>query len=310
MSKCPLFGICGGCKFDFASDDYRVQKLQVLPNCDCVSEPVWGLVGTRRRADFVAAPGQFGFYKTGTRDIVNVKSCPNLLSDINDVVPELAALPWVCVASVLVTKCDNGIVVNVSSDVPYFNPEFRIAVQKLSAQIIRFTWNKTVIRSYNTPKISFGGEVVDFPDSAFLQPTEYTEEAIRNLVVGAVGDARHVADLFCGLGNFTFATNATGFDIVGTGVKRDLFKRPLTVAQLNQYDVVIMDPPRAGAMAQSKEIAKSNVRIVVYVSCNPNTWMRDRNILLGGGYKLQQIIPVDQFVGAAHWEIFSVFIKE
>jgi len=309
MTKCPLFGICGGCKFDFASDDYRTQKLKTLPNLENPDAPFWGMAGGRRRADFVAAQNYFGFYKMGTRDIIDVKKCPNVVSGINDVLPNLAALPWGGVASVLVTMCENGIVVNVTSDVPYFNPDFRACVQKLPPQIIRFTWNNTVVRAYDTPRIAFDDVVVDFPDSGFLQPTKYTERVLRNLVVGAVGGAKHVADLFCGIGNFTFATKATGFDIVGTGVKRDLFKKPLTVAQLNQYDAVIMDPPRAGAMAQSIEIAKSNVNTVVYVSCNPGTWVRDKNILMRGGYKLQKVIPVDQFVGSAHWEIFSVFTK-
>ena len=114
---------------------------------------------------------------------------------------------------------------------------------------------------------------------------------------------------FCGLGNFTYATNATGFDIFGNGINRDLFKKPLLVKQLNNYDVVIMDPPRAGAMAQSKELSKSDVKKIIYVSCNPNTFMRDQKILEQGGYKMATLIPVDQFVGSSHWEIFSVFEK-
>ena len=119
-----------------------------------------------------------------------------------------------------------------------------------------------------------------------------------------------MADLFCGLGNFTFALNADGFDIVGTGVKRDLFKKPLTVGMLNNYDCVVMDPPRAGADAQCKEIINSNVKRIIYVSCNPNTFVRDKSTLEHGGYKMVEIIPVDQFVGSNHWELFSVFEKQ
>ena len=132
---------------------------------------------------------------------------------------------------------------------------------------------------------------------------------MRDLVVEYVGGMGRVADLFCGLGNFTFATNATGFDIVGNGIKRDLFKKPLIVQNLNQYDVVIMDPPRAGAEKQSKELSKSNIKRIIYVSCNPTTFVRDKKILETGGYKMTVAIPVDQFVGSIHWEIFSVFEK-
>lgn len=309
MKKCPFFGLCGGCAYDFTAADYRTQKAKKLPKIENMDEPIWGPLGARRRADFAAAPNYFGFFKSGSKDIINITNCPNILPEINEVVPNLAALPWGCAASVLVTKCENGIVVNVTSDVPYFSPEFRAAVQKLPPQIIRFTWNKTVARAYHVPQISFDGTNTDFPDGAFLQPTTDTEKTLRDLVVSAVGGAKHVADLFCGIGNFTFATNATGFDIMGMGVNRDLFKKPLGTAQLNQYDAVIMDPPRAGAMAQSKELSKSNVPIIVYISCNPNTWVRDRNILERGGYSIKTVIPVDQFVGSSHWEIFSVFQK-
>lgn len=309
MAKCPFFGMCGGCKYDFNAPEYHAQKSETLPKIDNMREPVWGAPGTRRRADFVAAPNHFGFYKTGTRDIVDITKCPNILPEINDILPNLAGLPWGGVASVLVTLCKNGIVVNVTSDVPYFGPEFRDAVQKLPPQIIRFTWNNSVIRKYHAPQIEFDDVVVDFPDGAFLQPTTDTEKTLRDLVVDTVAGKKHIADLFCGIGNFTFATNATGFDIMGTGTNRDLFKKPLTTAQLNQYDAVIMDPPRAGAMAQSKELAKSDVPTIVYISCNPGTWTRDKNILIRGGYTLKTVIPVDQFVGTAHWEVFSVFVK-
>ena len=70
-----------------------------------------------------------------------------------------------------------------------------------------------------------------------------------------------------------------------------------------------MDPPRAGAEKQSKELSKSNVKRIIYVSCNPNTFVRDAKMLENGGYKMTVAIPVDQFVGANHWEIFSVFEK-
>ena len=157
--------------------------------------------------------------------------------------------------------------------------------------------------------VSFGDKSVEYPSGAFLQPTIHGADILRDMVVTAANGAKRVADLFCGLGNFTFALNADGFDIVGTGAKRDLFKKPLTVGMLNTYDCVVMDPPRAGADAQCREIIKSNVGRVIYVSCNPNTFRRDMETLTRGGYKLRKLIPVDQFVGSTHWEIFSIFEK-
>lgn len=310
MSKCPFFNICGGCKYDFDTPEYRENKMRDLPAVPNMTAPIWAAAGMRRRADFVAASGQFGFYKAGSRDIVNITHCPNVLRDINEILPDLAALPWTGVASVLVTKCENGIVVNVTSDVPFFDTEFRAAVQGLPAQIIRFTWNKTPIRENARPIVAFDDVRVPFPDNAFLQPTVDTEKTLRDMVVVATSGAERIVDLFCGIGNWTFATHAVGFDICGTGTQRDLFKKPLPVARLDAFDAIIMDPPRAGAFAQSKNIAKSRVPRVVYISCNPDTWARDRDVLLRGGYKLKSVTPIDQFVGTSHWEIFSVFERE
>lgn len=307
IKTCPFVELCGGCSLDFTSDSYRDEKLKILPQLNWTSAPIWGDAGTRRRCEFAFDGTHFGFYKNHSKDIIDITNCPNLMTEINAVLPRIAKLPWNCAGSVLITRCENGIDVAVTSIVPHFGAEFRCAVEKLPPQIIKFVWNDTEIRKYTIPQIKFDDKIMDYPPNAFLQPTEGTEKILRDMVVDAVDGAKKVADLFCGLGNFTFATKAIGFDIVGNGIKRDLFKNPLCAKQLNNYDVVIMDPPRAGAEAQSKELAKSEVKKIIYVSCNPHTFVRDMKILENARYKAVTLIPVDQFIGTSHWEIFSVF---
>lgn len=307
MKTCPFFGVCGGCKFDFAAADYHDQKMALLRDLPITGDAVWTAAGLRRRADFAFAGGNFGFYAPQSKDIVPVRSCPNLVPEINDILPAVAALPWVASGACLITSCDNGIDVAISSSVPYFTAEFRDAAIKIPA--IRITWNDRTIKQTGTPQVNFSGRAVAYPPAAFLQPTVASADVLRNMVVAAASGTHRVADLFCGLGNFTFALNADGFDIVGTGVKRDLFTHPLTVGMLRAYDCVVMDPPRAGALAQCKELVKSDVARVIYVSCNPQTFMRDARVLTNGGYQMQQLIPVDQFVGSDHWELFAVFEK-
>lgn len=308
MKQCPFFGVCGGCKYDFAAPDYRAQKLNEVKELPVTGDAIWTDIGTRRRADFAFADGNFGLYQHKSKNIVPVRNCPLIRPEINDLLPKLAKLPWNGSGACLITVCDNGIDIAITSPVPYFSSEFKNAAEKLP-DVIRATWNERTIFQRTEPVISFDDKVVEYPSGAFLQPTVQSEKALRDLVISAATGAKRIADLFCGLGNFTFALNADGFDIVGTGVKRDLFIHPLTVGMLAQYDCVIMDPPRAGALAQSKELTKSNVSKVIYVSCNPTTWKRDANILTRGGYKLDKLIPVDQFVGSTHWELFSVFTK-
>lgn len=307
MKTCPFFGRCGGCKFDFAGPDYRENKARTLPQLPMTDTPVWINVGLRRRGDFCFAGGAFGLFESGTKNIIPITTCPNMVPEINAVLPALAALPWVGAGACLVTMCDNGIDVNITSSVPYVSPEFRRVASLLP--VIRVTWNNAIVFEKQKPIISFGDKSVEYPSGAFLQPTIAGADILRNMVVHAASGAKRVADLFCGLGNFTFALHADGFDVVGTGMKRDLFKKPLTVGMLNTYDCVVMDPPRAGADAQCRELIKSDVMRVVYVSCNPQTFRRDMEILIGGGYKLKTLVSVDQFVGSTHWEIFSVFEK-
>ena len=307
MSQCPYFGKCGGCKFDFTSPDYQKQKSELLKNIPTTDAPIWIASGNRRRADFCFSGGAFGFFESGSKNIVPIKHCPGVSDKINAILPQISKLPWIGSGSCLVTECDNGIDIAITSSVPYFTPEFRNAAIKSDA--IRITWNDKIIKQSVIPKIHFCEHEIEYPSGAFLQPSEHGADTLRSMVIKHASDHKKIADLFCGLGNFTFALNADGFDIVGNGMKRDLFKKPLTVGMLNQYDCVIMDPPRAGANAQCHELVRSNIQKIIYISCNPTTFLRDARILEHGGYKIKTLIPVDQFCGSTHWEIFSVFEK-
>lgn len=307
MKTCPLFSICGGCKYDFASPNYRDEKIKQIADWNLGGEPYWTAAGLRRRADFCFSDGVFGFYARGSKDITPVKNCPNLVPEINSALPKIAALPWAGSGAALVTLCENGLDLAVTADVPYFTTEFKQAVEKLN--LLRVTWNGTVIFQRAVPQIKFGDKVIDYPSGAFLQPTTPSETAMREFVLRHAAGARKVLDLFCGLGNFTFATHADGFDIVGIGAKRDLFRRPLLPKTLNNYDVVIMDPPRAGAESQTRELVRSNVPKIIYVSCNPTTLRRDADMLINAGYQMTDCAAFDQFVGSEHWEIAAVFQK-
>ena len=315
-----MFSICGGCRYDFTAPDYRTKKLHQIEQWNLSDEPYWTSAGLRRRADFGFADGRFGFFERGTKNIIAVENCPNLVPEINKILPKLAKLPWHGAGTALVTLCDNGLDVAINSVVPYFTREFKESVQRLD--LLRVSWNGNIVYMTGTPKIRFGDFVVDYPIGAFLQPTVASEAAMRKFVLENANGAHHIADLFCGVGNFTFAlgadghgrdgaskTSVDGFDIAGIGVKRDLFKRPLTAKMLNTYDLVVMDPPRAGAEAQCRELACSDVSRVIYVSCNPTTLYRDSKILTAAGYKMTRIAAFDQFVGTEHWELAIVFQK-
>ena len=91
---------------------------------------------------------------------------------------------------------------------------------------------------------------------------------------------------------------------------RDLHELPLTPAELKPFDGLCLDPPRAGAEQQCAAIAKSAIRAVAYVSCNPASLARDAKLLIDGGYSLETVTPIDQFVYSPHVEVVALFSKK
>jgi 23S rRNA (uracil1939-C5)-methyltransferase len=184
-------------------------------------------------------------------------------------------------------------------------------------------------------RMSFGGVAVELPAGAFLQATKAGEAALIAAVLDAVEDAPRVADLFAGCGTFTFplakrtgvaatvqaadgvepaiaaltrAAQRAGLGRVSAAV-RDLAKRPLGPDELRRVDAVVFDPPRAGAKEQADALARSSVPVVVAVSCNPATFARDARLLVDGGYTLDWVRPVDQFLWSPHVELVARFSR-
>ena len=81
---------------------------------------------------------------------------------------------------------------------------------------------------------------------------------------------------------------------------------PLSAKELEGFDAVVFDPARSGAEAQAEQLARSKVRTVVAVSCNPGTLARDVRILIDGGYTLERVTPIDQFLFSHHVEAVAV----
>lgn len=176
--------------------------------------------------------------------------------------------------------------------------------------------------------VSFGGVAVAAPPFAFLQATADGEAALIEAVRPAIVGASVWADLFCGLGTFALslgggarvyaaeaaremvlalktAANRTGRQLAAD--HRDLFRRPLVPGELDRFDAILLDPPRAGAREQVAQLAQSRVPVVAYVSCNPSSFARDAKTLAEGGYRLDSITPVGQFRWSTHVELAAIF---
>ena len=192
-----------------------------------------------------------------------------------------------------------------------------------------------VIIQFEAPLVRFGETSVAFPPGAFLQPSAAGEQALREAVQLLVppGTLR-VIELYAGCGAFSLPLAAAGFRVAAYegeaamiqamtqaagraslggrlgGNTRDLARQPLRAEEMNGANLVLLDPPRNGAAGQAELIAASSVPAVIYVSCNPATFARDAATLCDGGYRLRQVIPVDQFVYTPHLELVALFQRE
>lgn len=178
--------------------------------------------------------------------------------------------------------------------------------------------------------IRFGSADVVPPPGAFLQATASGEAAIRDTVLAAAGQAGRRLDLFAGIGTLSLplveggpvlavdgdgpalaalrrAADAAGIGSRLTTEQRDLFSLPFAGPELDGVEVAVFDPPRAGAKAQAAALADSSVPTVVAVSCNPATFARDAATLIAGGYGLETVVPIDQFLWSPHIELAAVF---
>jgi 23S rRNA (uracil1939-C5)-methyltransferase len=171
--------------------------------------------------------------------------------------------------------------------------------------------------------VTLSGKRVAFPVGGFLQATADGEAALVRAVSDAVTDASPIADLFAGLGTFGLALGAAyaaeASRDAAAALKRaapamavehrDLYRRPLDAEELKRFGAVILDPPRAGAERQIKQLATSGVARIGYVSCNPATFARDAETLVDGGYKLEWVKPVGQFRWSTHVELAACFSR-
>lgn len=179
--------------------------------------------------------------------------------------------------------------------------------------------------------VTLGGVPVPFPAGGFLQATAEGEAALLAEVEAIVGDAKIVADLFAGLGTFALPLARTRRVYAAEGARdavlglkaaadrgqrmigvdhRDLFRRALSTEELDRFDAVVLDPPRAGAKEQMAALAAATkVGRIAYVSCNPSTFARDARTLVEGGWTLERITPVGQFRWSTHAELVAAFVR-
>jgi len=337
---CAHFGSCGGCQLQhWETNAYRTWKrdlvIKQLQRAEIETEirPIVDAHGQgRRRATLHATGTQAGFLTWRSHELHALDKCPIL-------VPALDAAPQIAIAcaqiagpcDVAFTVSDTGLDVAVrTKSKSRGRPDFAPLVRRFDLARIAINGEIAILR--RQPVLILGTAIVELPVSGFLQATTLGEHTLAQLVCEALGKAKRTADLFCGLGPFAlriaeksqvFAVDSDrhavaacdaalqstpGLKRIGTDV-RDLFRDPLIVSELARFNAVVVDPPRAGAQAQMRELANSQVKKIVAVSCNLTSFARDARILIEGGYTLDWVAPVDQFLWSAHVELVARFSR-
>jgi 23S rRNA (uracil1939-C5)-methyltransferase len=308
---CPHFGACGGCALQHISEvAYRAFKMESLRE-------------TLAQRGIAVLLEPLTVIPAGTRAVLDLASCLVLRPEIMDALPALRAMLPDGAGRLHVTLTQTGLDVDLTTAPRHMD----------FPGVVRLTVDGAPLAQYGKPLIHIDGVAVSPPPRAFLQPSAEGEAQLIAWVREGVGKAKHVLDLFCGLGTFALplakaasvhavdsddallaalseaARHAAGLKPVTTEA-RDLLRSPLPAALLKRYDAVVFDPPRAGAKAQTQALAQSGVKRLIAVSCNAATFARDARMLCDAGYKIEWIRPLDQFLWSAHVELVALFTKE
>ncbi|GAB5449046.1 class I SAM-dependent RNA methyltransferase [Gymnodinialimonas sp.] len=345
-APCPHYKSCGGCSLMHASDPFvATWKADVITkalHAHDLPAPLRPIVTSapksRRRATLAGTRtkkgAMIGFHARKSGTIVPIRECFLLEPALLETLPALEEIVKLgasrsATLGLSVTLTETGIDLHVTGAKPLDGP-LRAALPSVQHTFSRLTWGDEPVYSETPPRLTLGTARVTPPPGAFLQATKDGEQALQAAVTEATEGAKHIADLFCGIGTFALplaqtapvhaveaapdlldaldhATRfATGLKAITTE-KRDLFRRPLLPDELAKFDAIVIDPPRAGAEAQTEQLAKAQIPIIAAVSCNPVTFARDAAILKDAGYLLEWVQPVDQFRWSPHVELAARF---
>jgi 23S rRNA (uracil1939-C5)-methyltransferase len=342
---CRHFPECGGCQLQHADDEayrgYMISRVETAlaqhKLTTQILEPHLSPPKSRRRATLralkVGKGVVLGFNAAKSHRIVDMRECHILRPELFALIEPLRRLliellPQKSSAEVQLTLVDQGPdVLLKGAKAEGYEALERLTgfagAQGLARLAIDQGLGPEALYEPQPTTVTLSRSVVPFPTGSFLQATEDGEAALVTIVRETVGNGGQIADLFSGLGTFALATGAVyaaeASRDAAAALKRaapsvavehrDLYRRPLDKAELDSFEAVILDPPRAGAVEQIRQLAGSRVARIAYVSCNPATLARDAKTLVDGGYQLEWVKPVGQFRWSTHIELAACFSR-
>jgi 23S rRNA (uracil1939-C5)-methyltransferase len=343
---CPHFGTCGGCALqhlpEATYDALKIQRIEGALAAHRLAPPGpirlhKSPLGSRRRLRLgFSGDGRFGFRRRAGREIVEVTTCPIARPNLEALIEPLRQmLRRLAVArnggEATLTALDAGpeVVLHLPAD-PGLADREALAAFAEARHLVRLAISvgdatPEPLAARQAATLTIAGHQVALPPAAFLQATSEGEAALQAFTARHLAGARKVVDLFSGVGTLGLALVGHGatvraFDaspeLVAAcrhphlqATRRDLFNSPLQPDELRATDAAVLDPPRAGALAQVEALAMSTVPLLVYASCEPRTFARDAAVLVAAGYRLTALDAVDQFLFAPEVELAAGFVR-
>ena len=306
-------------------------------------------LASRRRSTFKAKKTQqgvlIGYNGAQSNQIIDISHCPRLIDPLNRLIGPLRTLSGGLLPAngaaryALTQTTDHSIDLMIETDI-----DFSLAhLETLSAfahdhHISRITRKSSdnliePIIELKPVKVPLSDIEVPLPADSFLQPSFEGERALTDLVLESALGCQHIIDLYAGIGTFSVPLSGMAKSVLAvdgaphqiaalqaaingniklaniTTATRDLQRNAMMASEMNQADLIVFDPPRAGAKEQAFEISQSDVPRVIAVSCNPATMARDLRALVDGGYQIEHVTPVDQFPMSYHVEAVAVLAR-
>ena len=298
-------------------------------------------IGERRRVVLTAhrtnEETQLGYLQAGSHDLIAITECavahPTIVQNF-DLFRDVAQIvtPKYKTSQLTILLCENGFDIAIDADFSLKDAKIHAVSQKATSTnvIKRLAFNGEVLVEIEPPVLTFGETIIQVPSGNFVQASKRAELEMVGLVTKHLKPCKKVVDLFSGSGTFTFPlahksavhaveTSGPALNSIDRGFRsrqglkpisterRDLFRSPFVREDLKPYQGVLFDPPRAGAEAQSKQLARAfNIKKVAAVSCNPVSLARDLELLTKGGFKIKSITAIDQFLWSTHIEMVAL----
>jgi 23S rRNA (uracil1939-C5)-methyltransferase len=279
-----------------------------------------------------------GYRERFRHNLVDLGNCPVLEPALFAVIGKLRPVARDLVspggtAEATLTRTDSGIDLLIeAAERPGLDTLEALARFAAECDLARIVWrspdDEIVVVERRPARMLLSGVAVGFPPGGFVQASQAAEMILVDEVLGGIGTARPALDLFAGLGTFAFALadagpvhavegNARAASALAeaaaagetsvTVERRDLARYPIPADALSRYAAAVFDPPRAGAARQAEALAVSALARIVAISCNPASFARDAARLIAGGFHLDRVTPVDQFVWTPHLELAAAF---